>query len=249
MTRAPALGRGPHHLAPLGRAGEIANRLARRDHVAERPAQRDRQLQLLAGRDRGRLVEPPHALRHTRLPDQGETLERQADRLQVRHRALPPEPRRRAREADHLLQVASHTQLERALDHGQPAVIGAAREGIEQAVRALQPAAGDGVVAPELEMVGGQPGRDTTRPQHVTAPAVGLIGVLARAHGQRSVVKPVAGPAEPFPCLTRALVLHRFLEALAGLGPGTASERVSPLGEAVGDGVRVRGHPGFASQH
>ena len=43
------------------------------------------------------------------------------------------------------------------LDQRQPAVVGALRQAVEQAVRAPQPAAAEGDVAAELAQVGGQP--------------------------------------------------------------------------------------------
>ena len=83
-----------------------------------------------------------------------------------------------ARGTRHLVEISDRTEPDRPLDEREPALVRAARDVVEQSVRAPEPTARDRVLTAELDEVRGQPGRHPPRPADLTAPAIRPVGPL-----------------------------------------------------------------------
>jgi hypothetical protein len=80
----------------------------------------------------------------------------------------------------------------------QPAVIDSRLEPVDEAVGALQPAVGNGRLAAEEEVVGGEIGRDARRVALVAPLEVQTVGALSRVERELRRVQHVADPAHAF---------------------------------------------------
>ena len=181
LADAPAIRVRPHGLAPLCGAREVADALAGRDQVAQRPAARERQPQVLAARDHGRLVEQAHAGLDAPAPHVRDALQPEADRLEVGQSERAAERGGAQRQRAGPVEVAADVHRVRALVKREPAVVLALRgDVVEQPVGALEPAARDRVVAPELEVVG-RPARPPRGRRRRRRPRRGMRGRRARA--------------------------------------------------------------------
>ena len=91
-----------------------------------------------AKRGRGRLVEAAHALLDLRAGDEGGSLEREAEHLEVGDVESPPEPRPPERRAPAPSRRVAREVRDVALVEGEPAVL---RSGLERVEQAPRPAA------------------------------------------------------------------------------------------------------------
>ena len=221
-------------LAPLRRPLEVEHGGARGDQDAERPCARDRDRGAALQRGRRRLVEAAHAVTDAGLAHQRRALQREAEHLEVGHAAAPPEVRRHRGERARRGGVAGAVR-EVALVEREPAVVRPRLEIVEQPVRALQPAVGDGLGALELDPVDREPRRHAGGAAGVAAVAVDPERALAgREHG-RAVVHPPGGPAQPLQRLGR---LRGVRERRAGLRPAPVTEKRPAVAH------RIRAHGG-----
>ena len=172
--------------------------------------------------------------------DERRPLERQPEHLEVRHAEPPPDLGGADRERPRRLGVAAHVG-DVALLEGQPAVLGAWAERLEQAPRALEPPAGHGRGAVEVELVDRQPGGRARGARGVARVAVAAVGPLARGERRRLVVEPPRGPGEPLEVL-RASPRPRSRPAAADQRPArrcshpsSARLLASLLGGRTGD--------------
>ena len=99
--------------------------------------------------------------------------------------------------------VLLHRQAYVSLVEREPPVIWARLEAVEEPVRTLEPATGDGRLAPKLKAICGEPGGDSAGRPRVTALAVEAIRALTHIECQGLVVQRVADPTETLERLRR----------------------------------------------
>ena len=191
--------------APLRGAAEVAHLLAGADQVAAGPARGAQVLVLAAERRGGGLVEAAHARGDLAVRDQRRALGRDREHLEVDRPEPPAQLARLAGEPPRQRRVAAAERRVR-LEDGEPAVLGDRVELLQQPCGALRPAAGDGVLAAELEVVVAEPQREPRRAAQVAGLAVAAVGALAQVEAGLDVVDPPRGPAEPLERLARLLV-------------------------------------------
>ena len=128
-------------VAPLERALVVENGGAGADQEAAGPGARDRDRRLARQGCRGRLVQAAHALLDPRAGDEGRSLERESEHLEVGDVESPPGLGRAGRELPRPHGVAREVG-DVALVEGQPAVLRPRLERLEQALaRRSQPPA------------------------------------------------------------------------------------------------------------
>ena len=96
---------------------------------------------------------------------------------------------------------------------------------LEEAGRALEPAAGDRALAAKDEVIVGEPDRQHRRPPRVSLPAAEPVGALARLEAGGHVLDPPRGPAQALQRLDRLARLELPLEDRPRLLPRPAGER------------------------
>ena len=180
--------------APLRGAAEVAHLLAGADQVAAGPARGAQVLVLAAERRGGGLVEAAHARGDLAVRDQRRALGRDREHLEVDRPEPPAELARLAGEPPRQRRVAA-AERRVGLEDGEPAVLGDRVELLQQPCGPLRPAAGDGVLAAELEVVVAEPQREPGRAAQVAGLAVAAVGALAQVEAGLDVVDPPRGPA------------------------------------------------------
>src|SRR5918912_1390306 len=93
--------------------------------------------------------------------------------------------------------------------------------------RAAQPRGGDGVVAVEVDVIGGEPERHAGGRAAVAGLAVGPIRALARLERLVDFAEPPRRPAQPLPRRAGRVALERAAEALPRVLPRAAVERLA----------------------
>jgi hypothetical protein len=130
--------------------------------------------------------------------------------------------------------IAVLEQRQRGFAKLEPRALRARRLFLEKSPGALQPAAGDSVLAAEGPVVPGQPHGDARRPAWVAAVEEQAICPLTRVEYRVGVIEPPCGEAEALERLGRLAVTKAGLERLGRLLPGATVKRLLTVRATVG---------------
>jgi hypothetical protein len=154
-------------------------------------------------------------LLHAPAQHQRDALERQADRLEIGDRDVAAQRGGATSLPCGLIGIPADVEGISALVERKPAVGGALRKAVEEPVGALEPAAGNRVVSAELEVIGREPGGDSTGAGSIASYAIRTVRPLAGSKGDLRVGEPPAGPAKALQGVRRFPAGERRLEVLA----------------------------------
>ena len=213
---------------PLGGPFVIPYALTGGDQVAAGPGDAVQQPRLAVECHRGGLVKAAHALVQLAVAHQCTAFESEPEHLQLGGAECAPKLDRLRGQLPCLGRVLGERHGDVAFVDGEPAVIDARLEVVDQAVCSLQPSVRDGRFAAEHEAVRGEQRCDPGRRAAVSPVEVLAVCALAGVDRQPLLAQHMAGPADPLERLWGLSVSKATLERGSGSCPVAAPEGGPP---------------------
>src|SRR5439155_18912176 len=149
-----------HARTPLGCPVVIPYPLAGGDEITNGPSDAVEEARFTGKRHRRCLVKATHAFLQLALAHERSPLEAEPQHLELGSTERASQLDRARRQPSRFGGVLVQRNRDVSLVDGEPAVIDTRLKGVDEAVRALQPAVGDRRLAPKQQVIRGEPGGD-----------------------------------------------------------------------------------------